>query len=163
MTDVWLRATVQWCTRLFTLLVLIGAARLGVVAYGRRSPRVVHTPALTDQPDAARQPPSMPFGLDALRNGLAPAIPSDLFRETTTGVAGGAARLPTRRQVYLVVHIRPDRSELVINGVLLGQTPYVGEVACQHGGSLTITVVPPTGMPKHFERSCDRHEIRIEE
>ncbi len=163
MIEVWLRATVQWCKRLFTLLLLIGAARLGFVAYGRRPPRVVYTPVPTNEPVGAQQPPSMPFGLDALRNGLAPAIPSDLLREAVTGTAGGAARLPPRRQIYLVVNVRPDRSELVINGVVYGQTPYVGEVACQSGGRLTLTVVPPKGMPKSFERACDRREIRIEE
>lgn len=163
MIEVWLRATAQWCKRSFTLLLLIGAARLGLVAYGRRPPRVVYTPVPTNEQSGTQQPPSMPFGLDALRSGLAPAIPSDLLRESVAGVAGGGARLPSRKQIYLVVNVRPDRSELVINGVVYGQTPYVGEVACQSGGRLTLTVVPPKGMPKSFERACDRREIRIEE
>jgi hypothetical protein len=162
MTDIWLMASVRTCMRLFTLLVLIGAVRLGYVAYTQRAPKVVYTQVSSNESVATEQTPGMPFGLEALRRGLAPAVPSDLLRQTATGVAGAPTR-PARRQIYLVINVGPDRSELVINGVVHGQTPYVGEVTCQSGGKLTITVVPPKGMPKRFEHACDRREIRIEE
>jgi hypothetical protein len=162
MTDIWLMASVRTCMRLFTLLVLLGAVRLGYVAYTRRAAKVVYTRVSPNESNITEQTPGMPFGLEALRKGLAPAVPSDLLRETTAGVAGAPTR-PVRRQIYLVVNVSPDRSELLINGVVHGQTPYVGEVTCQSGGKFTITVVPPKGMPKHFEHACDRREIRIEE
>lgn len=163
MTDVWLRATVRWCLRLFVFLLLLCAARLAYVAYRQPTVRVVYTPIGSDAAGEPLPAADIPFGLDALRKGLAPAVPSDLFHDTAqSGVAGGAAR-PIRRRVYLVVNVSPDRSELLVNGVTQGQTPYVGEISCQSGGSISITVVPPKGMPKRFARECDRREIRIEE
>jgi len=162
-TSVWLRATMHWCLRLLVLLLLTGAGRLAYVAYQHRPPKVVHTPLNTVTSTAVPDRANLPFGLDALQHGLAPAVPSDLLREiNATGVAGGPARL-TRLRIYLVVNVGPDRSEVLVNGVTHGQTPYVGEVNCQPGGMLSITVVPGKGMPKHFDRACDRNEIRIQE
>jgi hypothetical protein len=163
MTDVWLRATVRWCLRLFTLLLLLCAGRLGLVAYRQPTVRVVYTPIRSEATREHQPAADIPLGLEALRKGLTPAIPSDLLHETaSSSVAGGTAR-PIRRRVYLVVNVSPDRSELLVNGVTQGQTPYVGEIGCQSGGSISITVVPPKGMPKRFERECDRREIRVEE
>ena len=163
MIDVWLRAAIRWCLRMFVLLAFVSAGRIGYVAYARPAPMVVYRELRELETEAPQHSPPVPFGLEALQTRLAPSIPSDLLRDHVSGVAGTGNRPPPRTRVYLVVNVGPDRSELLINGVTQGHTPYVGEMGCQAGTVLRITVVPRSGMPKHFERDCDRHEIRIDE
>lgn len=160
MTGVWLHVMSRWCVRLMVTLVLVGIGRLMFVAWEMREPTVTLTPTVFED-DRSKIAP-MPLDIRSLRSRLAPSVPSDLMPTELLAAAGNASR-PSRTQVYLVVNVAPDRAELLINGVSRGSTPYVGEVSCSPGSTLRLTVVPPKGMPKHFERICDRREIRIDE
>lgn len=163
MTAVWLRALLRWCERALFALALFGGGRVAYVAWQLREPTVTLTPAVMDDDGANKRPSGgFPLDIEGLRARLAPSMPSDLVPTESVAIAGRPTR-PHRSQVYLVINVRPDRAELLINGVAHGHTPYVGEVSCQSGGNLSITVVPPKGMPKRFERRCDRREIRIDD
>jgi hypothetical protein len=162
MTAVWLRATVRWCSHALFLLVLVGVVRLGLVAWERRPPTVVHTPVPTGDSEVSNQAPAMPLGIEAWTKRLAPSVPSGLLAAENLSSAGCTSRPKTNR-VYLIVGVGPDRSEVLVDGVIYGKTPYVGEVSCQSGNKLTVTVLPPKGAPRIFERACDRREIKIEE
>jgi len=160
MTDLWLRATVRWTVRLLLVLLLAGGLHVAMVAWNNRPPTIVVSRVPQDS-DTAQALPGGLFGLEALRSKLAPAIPSDLL--SPDAPTAGASSRPKRIRIYLVVNVAPDRSEVLVNGIAEGHTPYVGEVTCHPGSKLTVTVVPKRGLPKHFERACDRSEMRIEE
>ncbi|MCA9592643.1 MAG: hypothetical protein KC776_05005 [Myxococcales bacterium] len=68
---------------------------------------------------------------------------------------GKSLRLP------MVISIGPDRSELYVNGVRLGHTPFVGEVTCKAGEKIRIELVPPRGTPKSYERLCVPGTVRV--
>jgi hypothetical protein len=163
MTGVWLRATVRGCLHCLVLILLVGVVRLAYVAWEKRAPTVTLTPVRSNAADGSNPSPTLPFDLEALRSRLASPVPSDLMPLHETLASAGSTSRPSRNQVYLVVNVIPDRSEVLINGVAHGHTPYVGEVSCQNGAKLTITVLPPKGMPKQFVRLCDRREIRVDE
>jgi hypothetical protein len=169
MTAVWLRAMVRWCVHALVLLLVVGAVRLAFVAWERRPPTVVHTPVSAGDSEASIQGPGMPAGFEALRSRLVPAFPSALLAAEPlsnagcTSSAAGCTSRPKASRVYLIVAVRPDRSEVLVNGVAYGRTPYVGEVSCPSGGKLSVTILPPKGAPRTFERACDRREIRIDD
>jgi hypothetical protein len=144
------------------LTLIVAAARLGYVIWEQQRPRIIyHTTTATTSPPA-NATPEISLGLDALRGKLAASIPNDVLSPGASPAAGRATQ-PTSMRVYLIVNVRPDRSEVLINGAAYGHTPYVGEIGCQRGSNIAIAVLPPKGMPKKFERSCDRQEIRIDE
>jgi hypothetical protein len=62
--------------------------------------------------------------------------------------AGTSLRLP------LMVMAEPDRSEVLVDGVNVGNSPFVGEVTCKAGEKIQIEMVPPKGLPRKFERMC---------
>lgn len=45
-------------------------------------------------------------------------------------------------RVMLSVVVGPERSEVYVNGRLLGLSPYLGDFACKQGESLKIEIVP---------------------
>lgn len=64
---------------------------------------------------------------------------------------------------YLSVQVGPPRSELRVNGRFLGHTPFVGQIACEKGETVKLDVLPPRGMPKHYEIPCTGGEMRLDE
>lgn len=73
-----------------------------------------------------------------------------------TQVKSGAAL-----RVSLVVTGGPDRSELRVDGVKVGSTPYVGEVTCKAGENVRLELLPPKGLPIAHERKCLPGTIRV--
>lgn len=69
--------------------------------------------------------------------------------------SGSAIRVP------LVVTGGADRSELRVDGVKVGQTPYVGEVTCRAGEVVRLDLLPPKGLPSSHERKCIPGTIKI--
>lgn len=65
-------------------------------------------------------------------------------------------------QVQLMVSLGTDRSEVLVDGSLVGKTPFIGDVACRVGDTLKIDVIPAKGMPITLERLCVPEVIRIE-
>ncbi|OQX66660.1 MAG: hypothetical protein B6A08_19370 [Sorangiineae bacterium NIC37A_2] len=60
------------------------------------------------------------------------------------------ARPQARAEVKLrslMVDFGPPRSEVFVQGRLVGNTPYAGQVACRDGDKIKVDVVPPKGLP----------------
>jgi hypothetical protein len=54
----------------------------------------------------------------------------------------------------LLVDLGPERSEVFIDGHLVGRTPYVGQASCIEGAQLRIEVLPPSGAPITRKAEC---------
>jgi hypothetical protein len=65
------------------------------------------------------------------------------------------------RSIQLGVSAGPSRSEIFVNGRLLGNTPFVGDTSCKTGMPLRIELVPPSGPPFVYERECRGSMIEI--
>jgi hypothetical protein len=63
-------------------------------------------------------------------------------------------------RVYLVITDAVDRSEIYVNGALIGRVPFVGDHTCRAGEALKIEILPPRGAPIVHQRTC-AGEIRI--
>jgi hypothetical protein len=127
------------------LLALVGV-RFGVsgVLFAVRA----ESPTLDS---AARQPLPPPTATASEAPPVAPPPPGPVAKE------GASLRLP------LVVTAGPDRSELRVDGVRLGHTPYVGEVTCRAGETVKIDLLPPKGVPQSWERRCAPGTLRVGE
>jgi len=75
--------------------------------------------------------------------------------------ASAAAPAPQYFRSYISVRVGPSRSELRLDGVLVGHTPYVGQITCQRGRTVKINLLPPKGMPKDYEIPCLDGEMRL--
>ena len=64
---------------------------------------------------------------------------------------------------YLSIQVGAPRSELRVDGVLVGRTPYVGQISCQLGRTVKIDLLPPKGMPKEYRIPCLPGEMRLRE
>ena len=76
------------------------------------------------------------------------------------GPAKDAAGEPLR--VPLLVGGETPRSEVYVNGTLVGNSPFIGEVSCRAGEILRIAIVPPAGVPSEHRRQCVQGELRVE-
>ncbi|HVW29396.1 MAG TPA: hypothetical protein VHC69_28720 [Polyangiaceae bacterium] len=65
------------------------------------------------------------------------------------------------RSIQLGVSAGPARSEIYVNGRLLGNTPFVGDTSCKTGMPLKIELVPSIGPPLVYERECRGTMIEI--
>ena len=71
---------------------------------------------------------------------------------------GGDRQAPPARSVVRVelgVAAGPPGSEVYVKGRRKGTSPFVGDVVCTAGETITIEVLPPTGMPLAFTRVCE--------
>ncbi len=140
---------------------LIGIGVLGVRAGYMAVQRIRPVSSATVLVKPSAEPSAQPWGpLTGL--GLPPPgssrvvpLPSELMI-----VASAAPPKPKATRVYVVVKLEPPRSEVLINGVSVGQTPYLGEAGCELGSTVRITVIPPKGMPVHHTSPC-QGEIRL--
>lgn len=163
MTEHWLGAVVRWSIRGLLLLFLVGASRLLYVAWIGRAPQATGIAANVSEHGDTQASPQLAELYDSLTRGQPPAQSGHVAAVGSTDSMAPVTPRARFLQVYLVVNVAPDRSEVVVDGVTRGQTPYVGEVGCQSGSKMTVTVLPRKGAPKRFERECDRTEIRIDE
>jgi hypothetical protein len=62
---------------------------------------------------------------------------------------------------YLSVQVGQPRSELRVNGRLVGKTPFVGQIGCERGQPVKLDVLPPQGMPKQYEIPCLAGEMEL--
>jgi hypothetical protein len=169
MISLYLQQFLRWCRFGFILIGLIGLSRLIYVAYYQQTKAVTYTPVPTEtmhRPSnhVAQKPESIQQALvEKLKMNPAP-LPSELLAlelVPTTGTASTAPKTTPVTRVYLAVHQGPARSEVRLNGVTLGQTPYVGEITCKRGEPLEFVLIPPKGMPRRSNHICDRTEITI--
>jgi hypothetical protein len=98
-----------------------------------------------------------------------PVSASDAPREQTAPLvrpkaapSSAVVRAPgPPRSIQLGISAGPSRSEIYVNGRLLGNTPFVGDTSCKTGMPLRIELVPPTGPPLIYERECRGAMIEI--
>lgn len=57
----------------------------------------------------------------------------------------------------------PPRSEVFVNGVSKGHTPFLGDISCKAGEQLKIEIVPEKGKLLRYTRSCLPGTLRIVE
>ncbi len=96
-------------------------------------------------------------------SGEAPLVPSGvpvssgppLEPAGPTAVAGASLRVP------LVVSGGAPRSEVYVNGIKVGQSPYLGEVSCKAGELVKIEVLPPSGSPAAHMRRCAPGTLKV--
>lgn len=118
-----------------TVLVALAAVRVAVVAtLGAVSAHAPGLATLTAPPPVA-----------------ASASPVDSSRagrvQKATGTSGKSVL------VNLVVTVG-GRSEVYVDQGFVGKSPYIGDVSCKVGGTVTIQVVPAKGAPRVFKRAC---------
>ena len=66
-----------------------------------------------------------------------------------------AAELPKKPEVRtLLVQLGPPRSEVIVNGRRLGETPFAGQWSCVDGDRLKIQIVPREGVPIERALRC---------
>jgi hypothetical protein len=139
------------------------------VAWYQQSKTVTYTPVPTEATYRPSNPvPQKPESIqqaliEKLKMNPTP-LPSELLAlemAPTTSTASTAPKSIPVTRVYLAVHQGPARSEVRLNGVTLGQTPYVGEITCKRGEPLEFVLIPPKGMPRRSNHVCDRTEITI--
>jgi hypothetical protein len=139
---------------LLALLVFAVASRLAWVAVADRLERPEPEAPVVEQP-TSRAP--------ALAWPKLPPLPSELLEPPPApAVEAGAADKETLR-VTLVIALGPERSEVFVNGVAVGQSPYVGDWTCRRDEPLRIDVLPPRGAPLHAERPCSPGTVRVGE
>jgi hypothetical protein len=96
----------------------------------------------------------------APRSGAPPAAP--LVRPHPSAAPSAAPiRAGESRSIQLGISAGPGRSEVYVNGHLLGNTPFVGDTSCKTGMPVRIQVVPPAGPPLVYERQCRGTMIEI--
>jgi hypothetical protein len=141
--------------------------RIGYVAWIHRPKTVTLTPV---PKTTSSQTEAMPLGGQSLQQALIenlklkPApLPSELLKLelAPAGTTSVAPKSPPISHVYLAIHQGPARSEVQLNGITLGQTPFVGEITCKRGEPLEFVLIPPKGMPRRSSHICDRTEITI--
>lgn len=159
---VWLRV----CQHGLLLLGTVGALRLGYVAWATRAsvPTLTPTPAFVTSTAIAPPPRTQLSLIEQLRLPAAP-LPSELLQEAMSPPASASAAPPRPKplRVYVALNQKLERTEIRLNGVVLGHSPYVGEIDCMSGESLEFVLIPPKGPPRRSVHVCDRTEILIDE
>lgn len=137
---------------LAALLVFSAASRLAWVAVGDRLER-------PERPErhSGKPAPSAP----ALEWPKPPPVASELEAAPEPPPAPERGALKETLHVALVVTLGPERSEVWVNGVKVGQSPYVGDWTCRLDEPLRIEVLPPRGAPLHVERPCAPGIVRV--
>ncbi len=64
---------------------------------------------------------------------------------------------------HLLVDLGPARSDVYLNGRLVGKTPYGGQHVCAEGEEVVIEVLPPKGAPLRRTASCSGETISARE
>ena len=139
---------------LAALLVLAAASRMTWVAVADRLERPE-----PEEPVVEKPAPSAP----ALAWPKLPPLPSELLEPPPPPAADARTAAKETLRVTLVISLGPERSEVFVNGVAVGQSPYVGDWTCRRDEPLRIDVLPPRGAPLHVERPCSPGTVRVGE
>lgn len=93
----------------------------------------------------------------------APAPASARPSKPATAAAPPAPSVPAGqpRRVTLGVSAGPPRSDVYVNGRLVGQTPFLGDTSCKTGQEIRVEVVPPKGPPLTYVRDCRGGALEI--
>jgi hypothetical protein len=165
-----LRNLLGWCRFTFLAATAVGLVRLGYVAWSTRPLTVTYTKAPSLASERTEEDGTSllsPRGLsrdviERLMRSPTP-LPSELLeQELAPGVASVTIpKKPAVTRVYVAIHEGPARTEIRMNGITLGHTPFVGEITCKHGEPLEFVLIPPKGVPRRSRHVCDRTEITL--
>ncbi len=146
--------------RLALLLTLVAAARFGWVL-ARQGWRQT----TAEKPnETIREHHELPGLADLQRQMLLPMATANSIDSEIAAAVGSSKPPPLSREFiksYLSVQSGPARSELRVDGLLVGRTPYVGQIGCERGKTVKIDLLPPKGMPKHYEIPCLEGEMHL--
>lgn len=122
-------------------LVLVGAARFAYVGYEGFVADAA--PARTEATPTERRP-----GADA-----------------PSAQATGGSGEPQSELITVMVSVSHGdrRSEVLLDGMPLGHTTYVGSVPCRRDTKVTIRILPKRGEPIEHVRRCDGTDIVVKE
>ncbi len=161
-----LRRFERIASRLALMLTLAAAARFGwVLTHHSFSQSTIERP----QASAARLP-DLPALAELQRQISGPmAAPNSIDSAiaeavgATKGTAPPPATAAAREYVksYLSVQAGPARSEVRVDGLLVGHAPYVGQIGCERGKTVKIDLLPPKGMPRHYQIPCLDGEMNL--
>lgn len=118
-------------------LVALAAVRLALVAVLGARPATAPLPA---------QPPARPSATASAR--LAPSSRGVRARKAKRAGTPGKPAL-----MNLAVTVG-GRAGVYVDHAYMGKSPYIGEVSCRVGGTVTIQILPAKGAPRVFKRTC---------
>lgn len=109
------------------------------------------------------------FAVASARPQLTPVVTADSPRPAESATAAPpkpssdapAAVMGEPIRPTLSIAAGPPRSEVFVNGVRRGNTPFLGEVSCKAGATVRIQIVPPKGAPLEVERPCKPGTLRV--
>ena len=93
----------------------------------------------------------------------ATSSPVPVPRPSSTSVAPAVSVVPRGESARVVLSITagPPRSDVYVNRVHVGQTPFLGETSCKTGEPVKIEIVPVKGPLISEQRVCVPGTIRI--
>ena len=110
--------------------------------------------------------------LSALDGGVAESeIPPELrklmdgINNDPTGATTGKDKKKKKKgrsTATLIVSVGPQRSEVFVNGVPVGRTPYVGDLQCAKGKKVRVDILAPKGTPLRRDVECRSGTITID-
>ena len=111
--------------------------------------------------------------LSALDGGVAESeIPPELrklmdgINNDETGATTGPDKTKTTTTGHstatLIVSVGPQRSEVFVNGVPVGRTPYVGDLQCAKGKKVRVDILALKGTPLRRDVECRSGTITID-
>ncbi len=75
----------------------------------------------------------------------------------------GGKKKPGRAMASLIVNVGPERSEVFVNGVPVGRTPYLGDLQCARGNKVKVDILPPNkGKPLTRTVECRSGVLTID-
>ncbi len=162
----------EWVSALFVLAVALrfsGTAFANLVgAKLKATQAAADGPSLTTPSGGANSPTPPASSLELLRALKAhlPPLPDEKTPDGDNGQVEHKDRTKFSTgetvQVQLMVSVPPDRSEILVNGALVGRSPFIGDIACRVGDKVKIDVIPEKGMPVSVERLCVPEVIRVD-
>ena len=102
---------------------------------------------------------SKPRSNSSVERPIVSAAPPSSSSPLEPGGAPAPDGAPVR--VTLAVTEAPARSEVYVNGRLVGHSPFLGDVSCKRGSEVRVEVVPAKRAPLVATRPCNGDTIRI--
>jgi hypothetical protein len=146
--NLWIRAS-RWSFFAAALLLAAAGLRLGYVAWQE-------LPA-PEAPAISTVPRSIPLA-DLEKNLSVLDAQGALLKANNEGNVA----TPPVGEVLALIFVLTDgpRRDVLLDGSLVGESPYMGQTHCERGSQVTITLRSKEGVEKQFKRSCSS-EIRI--
>lgn len=160
----WLRRAALWTRRGAALGLLVGSARFGWAAVSWSLEHARAAPAVVNEESVERRERDLAQAGDQ-RAAEAPEPPQDAppkAKAKAKAKGKEAKRRSARRSRdaekravrTLFVDLGPPRSEVFVDGVRVGHTPYAGSWSCKAGDELRIHVLPRRGVPIESRAAC---------